>query len=554
MIRFAPRKTGTYGLLAVAVVGALVAVTVTLLSSPNTSHGGAAGKTYYVSPTGNDRADGESPENAWRSVGRANEAVLKPGDRLLLEGGSDFTETLELRAADAGRPDAPVVVGSYGTGRARITPPGEAGISIVNTAGIEIQDLVLAGDRAAYREKAGITVFADASGAPKFKHVVVRNVEVSGFADGIAVGGAGGAGFRDVRVADSVLHDNMEAGLATYGPSFDAERPSFAHEQVTVSGVEAYRNIGNPANTTRNTGNGIVLGSVDGGVVEHSSAHANGERCAAPEGPIGIWTYDSRRVVIQRNISYHNRTASTADGGGFGLDQNVSSSVLQYNLSYGNDGAGLLAYTGAKNSAMSHNIIRFNISSDDGQRSGRYGGITLNGSVGDINVYQNTVVTFGDARHQPPALVLGSGLSGVTVRNNILRADVAEAVVKASNLSPDQALLQGNDYVNNVAPLAIWWGGRTYTTLSRWRAASGQERVGEVVVGMSVNPWPGAPRIAGMPDSIDVADVAAFMLAPDSPATGMGLDLGRFGIDVGAADFWSHPVAGRRLSVGAYQP
>jgi hypothetical protein len=236
------------------------------------------------------------------------------------------------------------------------------------------------------------------------------------------------------------------------------------------------------------------------------------------------------------------------------LDQNVSESVLQYNLSYGNDGPGFLVYTGVDNTALTGNTVRFNISSDDGRRSSRYGGITLNGRVSNTAVYNNTVVTFGDWRRQPPALLLGTRMSGVTIRNNIFRADVTAAVVKAPGLSTNQVLLQGNNYVNGTAPLAIWWGEKIYETLSRWRADSGQERLGGVDTGIRADPWPSAPRVAGTPRRIEAADVTAFMLEPGSPATGKGLDLGQFNLEIGDTDFWGNPLTGRRPSVGAHQP
>jgi hypothetical protein len=121
-------------------------------------------------------------------------------------------------------------------GRARVTPRGEAGISIVNTAGIEIQDLVLTGDRAAFRNEAGIILFADAVGAPKFEHVVVKNGRGRvGFAQRYRGGWwrAGPAGFRDVRIADSVCDRQLlESGcwrrrktVPLISPIDDAERP-----------------------------------------------------------------------------------------------------------------------------------------------------------------------------------------------------------------------------------------------------------------------------------------------------------------------------------------
>jgi hypothetical protein len=510
-----------------------------------------SGPTYYVSPAGNDNANGLSPRRAWRSVDRASRAVFRPGDRLLFEGGSEFAGRLVLEHSDGGRADQPVVVGSYGTGRARIMPRGEAGVSVINTAGVEIRDLEFVGDEAAHRTSAGISFFADEPA--QLDHVVVANVDVSGFRDGINLGGKNGGGFRDVQISDSVLHDNSEVGLLTYGPPFDAERPTYAHQRVTISGVEVYHNVGDPTNPTRNTGSGILIGSVDGATVERSSAHDNGALCNAIEGPVGIWAYDSRRVVIQRNLSYNNRT-SVADGGGFDFDQNVSESVLQYNLSYGNDGAGFLVYSAVANTALKDNVVRFNISAEDARRSSRYGGITVVGSAHNIDIYHNTVVISGEAERQPAALLLAPGLTGVTVRNNIFRVTTSGPVVAAPRLPTSDILLQGNDYINLGGPLAIWWGDTTYSTLRAWRSGTGQELDGADAVGISADPWPSTPQLAGLRNAADITMATAFMVPPTSPVVGKGMDLrARFGIDVGATDFWSHPLSGIPPTIGAHQ-
>ena len=57
---------------------------------------------YYVSSTGSDSNVGTSAAAAWASVGRAGQAELRPGDRLLFEGGRVFNGTLEIDARSRG--------------------------------------------------------------------------------------------------------------------------------------------------------------------------------------------------------------------------------------------------------------------------------------------------------------------------------------------------------------------------------------------------------------------------------------------------------------------
>jgi hypothetical protein len=80
------------------------------------------GTTYYVSPSGSDANSGTSPSFPWRTVGRVNEARLQPGDGVLFQGGSTFSDET-LMPTGSGTPGSPIVFGSYGSGNA-ILPLG----------------------------------------------------------------------------------------------------------------------------------------------------------------------------------------------------------------------------------------------------------------------------------------------------------------------------------------------------------------------------------------------------------------------------------------------
>jgi hypothetical protein len=80
------------------------------------------GTTYYVSPSGSDSNLGTSPSSPWRTVKRVNEAALRPGDGVLFQGGSSFSDET-LMPANSGAPGSPIVFGSYGSANA-ILPLG----------------------------------------------------------------------------------------------------------------------------------------------------------------------------------------------------------------------------------------------------------------------------------------------------------------------------------------------------------------------------------------------------------------------------------------------
>jgi hypothetical protein len=78
------------------------------------ARGGESGRTFFVSSaSGDDGADGLSPQSAWRSLGKVNAAELRPGDKVLFQRGGSWRGTLVPRS---GREEAPVTYGAYGEG------------------------------------------------------------------------------------------------------------------------------------------------------------------------------------------------------------------------------------------------------------------------------------------------------------------------------------------------------------------------------------------------------------------------------------------------------
>lgn len=70
----------------------------------------SAGRTFYVSKTGSN-ADGTSWATAWNELDQINWAAIRPGDRILLDGGSNqmlYESTLTL--SKSGTPDQPIKI------------------------------------------------------------------------------------------------------------------------------------------------------------------------------------------------------------------------------------------------------------------------------------------------------------------------------------------------------------------------------------------------------------------------------------------------------------
>jgi hypothetical protein len=545
-----PPRRSTAARTGLAALALLVAVPLAVAGCDALPHY-RPGHTYYVSATGDDGNDGRSPDHAWRTLARADRLQLVPGDRLLLQGGSRFTGSLTVGRGEAGRGDQPVVFGSYGSGRAVVAPTDRPGITVVDTGGVEIHDLVVTGNARTLKGPSGILFLNDLHGTKRLEHVVVSGVDVSRFGIGLAIGaGDGSVGFSGVRVSGSSVHDNTDDGLLTYGPRLDVAHPRYPHQNVVVSGVQAFRNLGDPASRKHNTGSGIVIGGVQGGRVEQSAAHDNGAGSAPQslEGPVGIWAYDSTGLTIEHNQSFHNHTPAVVDGSGFGLDQNVSSTTVQYNLAYGNDGPGYHAFTNIDNGAFKDDTIRFNISSDDGRKLAQNGGIDVHGSdIRNLRIYNNTVVMTGTGAKQGPALRLRKNPVGVSVRDNILITDGSPVVSAATAYTPRQVVLQGNDYAVSAGTWQIRWGPSTYHSLGQWRSAQGQEQAGGRPTGLAADPC-----LAGGPAPSVASTAQAPRIVPTCDrVAGKGVDLrAAFGIDPGPVDWFGNPLS-RSTLVGA---
>ncbi len=226
-------------------------------------------------------------------------------------------------------------------------------------------------------------------------HVVAEDLDISGFQkSGLMIYSSLWVDIRRV-----YAHENGSAGIAVEGVDKRSSR------NLTIVDCRADDNPGDPTNLTNHSGNGIVAGHCTNLLIDRCSATNNGwDMPRIGNGPVGIWCYEADSVIIQHCRAYRNKTAvGAADGGGFDLDGGVTNSIIQRCLSYENQGAGycIFQYWGA--SPWYHNIIRNNVSRDDGWVSDGRGGVYVWNSSGDSNqfydcrVYKNRVYNSKEA-------------------------------------------------------------------------------------------------------------------------------------------------------------
>ena len=404
-------------------------------------------RNYYFSTSGLDSNPGtlDLPLKTLAALGSIR---LEPGDSVLLKGGDMFTGTLELHPK--GNKSLPILISSYGTGKAAIDSGNSLAV-IISGKWFHLKNINAKGaGRKAGNTTHGISVYDT-------EHAVVEGIRVEGFQKcGLSVHNS-----KSVSVKDIHAVHNGAVGISVY-----------ESQRIIVSNCLAENNPGDPTKLDNHSGNGILVGESKLVTIDHCVATNNGwDMPRIGNGPVGIWAYQSDRVIIQYCIAYRNRTSPGAkDGGGFDFDGGVTNSVIRYCLSYENEGAGigLFQYNGAD--AWKNNTICYNISINDGVKTDGAGGIFIwNGGptideLADCYVFNNVV--FNESK---PAVIFepSSAHRNFIFCNNIFlgNGDIVSGPTS------------GDKFMGNV-----WWNTpgkqirfRGNDSLKEWSTKTGQE-------------------------------------------------------------------------------
>jgi hypothetical protein len=344
------------------------------------------GTAYYVSNTGSDANAGTSPAAPFKTLAKVNQLALSHGDGLLFASGQTFVGTLKLSGNANTNAADPVHVSTYGADSTKATIYAEAGtpaVQITDFSGIDVSNLKVEG---AGQGTIGVEVWASENAPGAITNTRLSGIEASGFAINGINAHASSKGLQNLVITRADVHDCGEIGIFTYSDIY----PTTPSKNFTVTNSHTYRIRGNPKNT-EHTGNGILISGVVGALVEHSRANECGQNNAGRDGgPMGIWCYDAKKVVIQFCESDHNYRSKAADGGGFDIDGGSQDCVIQYCYSHDNQGEGYGMFEFGSPTKYTGNILRFNISANDGE------GIAYWARDGfklyDSYAYNNTIV------------------------------------------------------------------------------------------------------------------------------------------------------------------
>ena len=483
----------------------------------------AFARDYYVSTAGDDTNPGTETE-PWKSIEKVNATDFEPGDKILFEACKKFQGTIRLDEKDSGTKDNKLIVTSYGQGRATIDGGSGNGI-VAASSNLVVKNLNFVG--------VGRKNGSDGTGVllHDCEDVEIDNIDVSGF----RVGGAQFSGVHNGRMTNVYAHENGATGI-----SAGASEKRWS-KNIYIGYCVAENNPGDPCNLTNHSGNGIVVGSLNNAVIEYCEAFNNGwDMPRRGNGPVGIWAWNADKVIIQHCISHDNKSPGH-DGGGFDLDGGLTNCILQYNLSYNNDGPGYFLCQYPTASVFKNNIVRYNISQNDGTRNNRMSGIDIYaGDVGmsDCQIYNNTIYSTKDA-----AIAFGGmDVPGIIIRNNLF-------IFAGELISGDS---QRGRFENNVYwqvdDRDLIFDG--HTSIDEWAKATGQEKIGDTVVGKYIDPKVIKAGLATLTDPKKLADLKAYRLKADSPCIGAGLPIK----DNGGKDFWGNKIPEKgKPSIGACQ-
>ncbi|HEX4084974.1 MAG TPA: right-handed parallel beta-helix repeat-containing protein [Chthoniobacteraceae bacterium] len=518
--------------------------------------------TFYVEANGSDSGPG-TQARPWRSLEALRRRVWAAGDAVYLCAGESFSGLLELPGH--GSDSHPVIIGSYGQGRATISAPGESLFYGYNQGGFQFQDLDLTSSWGG-GSAGGIVFYTDSPAGIRYPGITVKNCDLRGFggpAIKIASAQPSNPGWSRVRV-ENCRCGNSGAGMVVRG--FDSPHP----RTYAIGALEVRH-----SEFANNSGTGLSISGVASGLVEYCAFHDN-QRVG------GCWTWATRGVVIQHCIAYANRCGGDNDGFGFDMDGGSVDCTIQDCLSYQNDTAGFAIFDYPNSADTAGDSIRFCISEND-VRSGHEGAAFEINSWADTpirncRIYNCAAYVTSHGGDSICAGFLGIGrqsgwgaqsgsISACGFWNNIIYlagegSDLAHIFCQPGAGSPREIAIQGNLYAGsgNRTPRILTERGQ-YSTLADWRRRTGQERIALqrqlLDCGLAADPRCAAiGQSGGITDPAQLAQSAIWRPLPGSPCLRAGIDLATLcHITPVPADFYGNPIpAGAPATVGVAGP
>ena len=313
----------------------------------------ASARTYYVDcSAGSDGAAGISPGAAWRTLGKVAATTFSPGDSILFKRGTRCGG--QLWPKGSGEAERPIRVGAYDRGALPVIDAGsaDAAIKLIDQQHWVIETLETIGG-----DPYGVLVSGTHG---ELRGFVLRNLvvhDVGGEAKSKVSGLVVVTASSDARVSDVLIdgvtayHTNQWAGIIVNGASRERRVRTVNIRNSIVHDVY---------------GDGIILFSVEDGLIERSAAWLTGlfpdDRVGTPNA---IWTWTCRRCTVRQTEGFFIDSPGV-DGGVYDIDWGNDDNVVEDN--YGHDAMGYCAAVfAAEKQITTNSIIRGNLCIDNGR-------------------------------------------------------------------------------------------------------------------------------------------------------------------------------------------
>lgn len=445
-------------------------------------------RNYYVNPiNGNNKNDGLSPKNAFKTLYCLQQVRLEPGDTIFLCG-KFKNEKLMLKGAN-GTKEKPIVITSFTKEeKTIINAAGRlCGVLLENCNHIKVENLEItanggAGEKdwEAKKEKmrCGIIVRTTASGI--YEDIVLNNLYVHDIY------------FESLGFVRDKNDVHTENGVGKYGWGIrffnTCEEPAIlkdllvsncriddvSHTGIKISSRQAKKGEKNSTynfevkNCELNQigGPGMQFGSCDNGHIHHNKVDhcgSNTDKRKWSRGS-GLWTWGANMVIVEYNT--FTNANGPADSSSAHIDFNCKDVIMQYNFSMNNSGA-FCEILG-----NNHNCCyRYNVSVNDGIRKNNGAVLWISGYVGanrpkigpyHTYIYNNTVYVKSEL---VPTIAYTTTAEGLLVANNIFCLTGGSKWGKGDQFNPEKnngQMANNVFYLNNLFINAKSWADSLY--------------------------------------------------------------------------------------------
>lgn len=511
-------------------------------------------RTYYISAAGSNSNNGLTTSTPWLDF--TNLAMVHgPGDIISFRGGDTFSiNSYFSMSSTGGVASMPVTYTSYGTGKATwtVSSTTKDGIYFDSNGGIVFNNLIITGPGLT-STRAGL-IFEKTS-AGRSDYLQFLNCEISGFQNGLSIGGDDYTmGYSNVTISGCKIHDNWQYGIITWGGDSGG---TYSNSNLTIQNTQIYNTTGKASYTTDVSGVGTGIGSCQGVTIQGCAVYNNGPNNGqSGNSSIGCSVGGCKDVTVRNCVAYNNQDTLNGGGFGFNIDGVEGTSFLEYCLSYGNGGQGIVVANAVGGSTVT---VRYCIGWGNSTIPG--GGsaeMDLWTPGGTIYVYNNTFVSRYDSVVQ-----VRNGGSGAQFYNNIFYAASGKKLILTDTTYTSGNLLFAGNLYYAAGTFSISWNGTNYSSISAWRTGvSGEEVFNSGNTGITADPQLAAAGTAPTvtdPTNIGSGADGLKWTSNSSPAFRAGLSYFDLGVEtLGASvsntsDYWGNGVELGKPSIGAYR-